>query len=354
MTIIDSRGRLFGRVNLVDAAVAAFALALVPLAYGTYLLFQPVRPHIESVSPAEITKEERRVGSSLLRGKLKVKGTGFNPMLRARLGDVQALGFVFENPNSADVLVGPMAPGAHDLILLDGVQEVARAAGAVTIREESNDFVRAVGGLTVLAPETASTLVVGDAAPQPSPVFEIVSVGPPKAARSRVSLAHTQVDLPREGRVEREVVVNLRCSAPIDVNPCDTNGRPVSELAPLVVSLPDHLRFEIHELLPPTPPRRARIQVQVLGGMQARWPKAGDRDAFLDERAAQVMTVGAGEAGGIVLTIELGADESREGWRYRSQLLKPGAPFMLATDRYETRGMVVTVTLLDPPVGATR
>ena len=169
MTIIDSRGRLFGRLNLVDAAVVVFALGLLPFAYGTYLLFQPARPRIESVSVVEVSKEERRVGSALLRNKLKVKGSGFNPMLRARIDDAQALGFVFENPNSADVLVGPLTPGPHDPVLFDGVQEVARAVGAVVIQEDTRSFIRTVGWLTALDPEFAQTLKPGYAAPQPSP-----------------------------------------------------------------------------------------------------------------------------------------------------------------------------------------
>ena len=228
MNMIDNRGRLFGRVNLVDAAAAVFILGLIPLAYGTYLLFQPATPRIDSVSRSEISKEERRVGSSLLRTKLKVKGTGFNPLLRARIDDTPALGFVFENPNSADVMIGPMAPGAHDLVLFDGVQEVARAVGAVTIDEDRKAFIRAVGWLTPMDPAVAQTIKVGFGAPAASPVFEVVAVGPIKGGRTRVSLAGSLADLPLDGRVEREVVLNLRCDPPGDyVNPCNTNGKAV-------------------------------------------------------------------------------------------------------------------------------
>ena len=56
-------------------------------------------------------------------------------MLRAYIGDAPALAFVYQNPNSADALAGPLPPGAHDLILMDGVQEVARAWGVVKIEE---------------------------------------------------------------------------------------------------------------------------------------------------------------------------------------------------------------------------
>ena len=354
MSIVDEHGRVFGRFNLVDTAAAVFVLGLIPAAYGTYLLFRPATPRITSVSRSEISKEERRVGSALLRTKLKVKGTGFNPLLRARVGDTPALGFVFENPNSADIMVGPMTPGAHDLVLLDGVQEVARAVGAVTIQEDRKTFIRAVGWLTMLDPAFAKDLKAGFGAPEGSPVFEVVAVGPTKAARSRVSLAGSLADLPLEGRVEREVVLNLRCDPPGDlVNPCDTNGRTLAEVSPFVVSLPGFLRFEAYELLPPTPPHPTRVEVR-LSGPAVGSIRAGDRDAFLDERAAAVTTVGTRQADSVIVTLDLGADETREGFRYRSQLLKPGAPFAFAPERYLAQGQVLSVTIRRAATGGSR
>jgi hypothetical protein len=121
------------RFNLFDAAVAAFVVVLIPIAYGTFRLFRTPRPIVTSVERVEITKEERRVGGPNLVAKLKVKGSGLRPMLRASIDDRPAIGFVFENPNSADLLVAATPPGAHDLVLYDGVQEVARAGKAVVI-----------------------------------------------------------------------------------------------------------------------------------------------------------------------------------------------------------------------------
>lgn len=119
------------RMNLFDAAVAVFVIVLIPIGYGTYLLFRAPRPVITSVKRVEITKEERRVGGPNLVAKLKIQGSGLRPMLRATIDATPAIGFVFENPNSADLLVGAIPPGSHDLILYDGVQEVARAPKAV-------------------------------------------------------------------------------------------------------------------------------------------------------------------------------------------------------------------------------
>jgi hypothetical protein len=121
------------RFNVFDAAVIGFVAILIPIAYGTFLLFRTPRPVIASVDRVEITKEERRIGGPNLVAKLKVKGSGLRPMLRASIDERPAIGFVFENPNSADLLVGVTPPGAHDLVLYDGTQEVARAPKAVVI-----------------------------------------------------------------------------------------------------------------------------------------------------------------------------------------------------------------------------
>jgi hypothetical protein len=122
------------RLNLFDAAVAVFLIVLVPLAYGTYLLFRAPRTSIASVHRVEIGQEERRIGGPNLVAKFKVQGSGLRPLLRASIDDQPAIGFVFENPNSADLLVGRVPPGAHDLILFDGVQEIARAPHSVVIQ----------------------------------------------------------------------------------------------------------------------------------------------------------------------------------------------------------------------------
>ena len=48
MTLIDERGRIGGRFNLVDAAAAFVLLLLVPLALGAYLLFRTPTPTLTS------------------------------------------------------------------------------------------------------------------------------------------------------------------------------------------------------------------------------------------------------------------------------------------------------------------
>lgn len=351
MTIVDDHGRLFGRINLVDGAVAAVVLLLVPLAYGTYLLFRPAVPRIDSVAPSAISREESRIAAGgRLTAKFKIKGTGFTPLLRARIGEVEALGFVFENPNSADILVGPVPPGSHDLVLMDGVQEVARAAGAISVQPEQTSFVRAVGWFTNLDAESAKALRAGLAFPESTPAFEVLAIGSVQPARSRVRLAGSSIDRVVEGLVEREAVLTLRCDPTAD-NPCTMGDRPENLQPPVLLSLPGPVRglqFAVQELLPTTAPRPAGVRIRLPSDTAAALVRVGDRDAFLDERAAVVTS-----AGGAMMTLRLGLDDTREGWRYRSQRVKAGAPFRFSTDRYEASGIIESVTLSETPAGRT-
>ena len=344
MSMIDSHGRLFGKVNLVDGAIAVFVLVLIPLAYGTALMFRPATPRIDSVNQAEITTAERRIvyGGSLLAAKLKIKGTGFNPMLRAAIGDHPALAFVFENPNSADVLVGPLPPGAHDLVLFDGVQEVARASDAVAIDPPATRRIQVEGWLTNLDAATSDGLKAGATLPGS---HVLVAVGPARPAQARVRLGDMDADTPIVDRVERPAVITLLCDPRVDAwtgqEPCTIAGQAVTGAPPLTLVMPGNLGLTIQDVFPPTPPRRARLVMRMTGGAIAGQVRVGDRDTLLDTRAALVRA-----ARGPEVELELGLDDSREGWRYRGRLVTAGAAFTFSTPRYVAAGSIASVTLL--------
>jgi hypothetical protein len=339
MTIIDRHGRLFGRFNLVDAAAIGFVIVLLPIGYATYLLFRPSRPAIESVTRFELTKEERRIaGGGLLTAKLKVKGSGFNPLLRARIGQVEAVGFVFENPNSADVLVGLVPPGRHDLVLYDGVQEVARAHGAVEIINISAPRVRAYGWLTRLTPAQATELKPGATSDQQaSAAFEIVALGPERPARARIGSGEAAADLPLASFVERAAEILVRCDWP-SAEACSVGGELLNRAPPIMVTLPGGLSFQIDEVGPASDPATATVRVQLDGPVPPI--KVGDRDQIVGSRAAEITAVS-----GNVVTLRLGADESRDGWRYRGRLLAPGSPFTFGTGNYVAGGRVLSLSI---------
>lgn len=342
MTLIDREGRLFGRFNLVDTAVVLAILVLIPLGYATYLLFRPATPRIESVTQAAISKEEERisVGGKLV-AKFKVRGSGFTPMLRARIDDADALAFVFESPTSADLLVGPVSPGPHDLILRDGVQDVARANGAISISSTpASGSLRAFGWLTGLGEEQANSITVGLALPENDPAYRVLALGPLMPGFRQIALAGSTIEVPAPGTYARKAALLLTCTDAHVPNPCTLDGRPDYRVAPLMFPLvgpKGSFRFEIDEVLTPEPPTRATLHVR-LTNAGAFTVRVGDRDDLLDERVATISSV-SGDA----LTLDAGVDKFHDGWHYRSQRLVPGAPFVLKTDRYELRSILQSV-----------
>jgi len=344
---MDDRGRLFGRFNVIDLAALILLVALLPLSYAASLLFQPARPTIESVGQTDITNAERRIvaGGSLLSAKLKVRGTGFTPMLRAYVGGEPALAFVFETPNSADVLVGPLPPGPHDLSLRDGVQEVARAAGAVKIESPSTRVLRAEGWLTKMEPAVAESLKAVEPAASGAPQFEIVALGPVMPAKSRIRLGTNESDLPIAGHVERQAVIHLRCDPTGDEfrsgqEPCAVGGQEILGAAPVNLVLQmaaATLRFSVYEVYPTDAPRTTRITVRIDPDVPGIRP--GDRDSIVDRRSARVLA-----KQGSVVTLEVGVDEARDGWRYRGRVVRTGGEFSWSTPQYEARGRVTSVS----------
>lgn len=345
MSMIDSRGRVFGRLNLVDALILGFLILLVPLGYGTYLLFRPAQPRIDSVEPSEITVAERRIGNgSALTAKFKVRGSGLTPLLRARIGDNDALGLVFESPNSADVLVGPVPPGKHDLVLLDGIQVVARANGAIEIQASTGTPIRLSGWLIGMDKAAAAAATAGATLPANAPSsFQVVAAGPDRAGRSRLPFNGAIADGGANGLVDREVVVMARCDSPPLYEVCSIGGQVISGTSPITITLPGAYRFELQEVLPTSAPVPATVMMRFTGPAAAL-VQVGDQDSLLDSRSARVTAINGKDGSGATVTVALGLDESREGWRYRGRLVRPGGTLPIATSRYETTAQVLSIS----------
>ena len=382
---IDDQGRLFGRLNIVDAAIGLLVLLAIPFAYLAFLLFRSPKPVITSVEPAQLTYiEERASAGTRLSGKLKVRGSGLQPMLRATIDQQAAIAFVFENPTSADVLFGEVGEGTHDLVLWDGVQEVARAPKAVTIPPQATGTMarmRVVGMLIDLDEGAGKALHVGDRFPPKGTVeSEIVALGDVTPDLRRVSQATGRVDVAVEGRWQRPaaLVVNCEMSAPEE---CRVNGITLGS-ANRVMPVPGaqtSLRIRIDEVVPASEPRPADVRVRfIVHPETADLIKVGDVDATappLDGRAAVVAaiasrqvvqgdaSVGAPSDGApdavalrasdrvaiVDADLRLGVDPAQLGFRYRTNPMKAGATLTFTTARYVMRGTVVTVNLRAEP-----
>jgi hypothetical protein len=125
MTIVDERGRLYGRVNLIDAAVAAIVLVLIPFAYGSYLLFRSPPAKVLGINPSRLYQ-----GNDL---KVEIQGQDLRPFMRVSFNDVQGRTFLISSPQSAFVDLPALGAGVYDVVLYDYSQEVARLPKALTI-----------------------------------------------------------------------------------------------------------------------------------------------------------------------------------------------------------------------------
>jgi hypothetical protein len=129
VSLIDDRGRLFGRVNLIDALVAVVALGLIPLSYGAYLMFRPPIPKIIEVSPGEITDSP----PADERPRLRLTGEHLREALLPVIGGVPSPGFLVQNSQRAEVIVPVLPVGTHDLSLVDGGRVLVTVPGAVRV-----------------------------------------------------------------------------------------------------------------------------------------------------------------------------------------------------------------------------
>ena len=144
--------------------------------------------------------------------------------------------------------------------------------------------------------------------------------------------------------IRRKIV---QCDPARDANGCSVGGVKLSSPNPVVVPIAASgliLKFAIGDVLPAHPPAAAEVRVRFSGSGELAAIKPGDRDRLFEERAATVQSVVS--RGSVVdVTLRLGADPSREGWRYRGQLLVPGAPFRLTTDSYVLSGAIESVSV---------
>jgi len=384
-SVIDREGRVFGRVNLFDAALILFAVVLVPVAYAAFLLFRAPAPRITSVEPAQLTYvEDRAAGGTELSGKLKVRGTGLRPILRAVIGDQAAVAFIFESPSSADVLFGNLPVGAHDLVLYDGVQEVARVSKAVTIPPKvkpASARVRVVGNLIDLDEAAARSLQIGAKyPPSGSPDAEIVALGDPIPDAREVRLLDGLVEVIAEGRWQRPAAIVLECdvAAPLQcrVGPVSLGG---AEVLLIVPGSAGALRMRVQEVVPADPPRAAEARIRFLAPADAiDLVKPGDRDEsapLVDGRAAAIVSVesrqivqgditlqapvdgvqpppsirAADRVAAVDAIVRLGVDPARDGWHYRSHPMTVGHSITFVTPRYTIRGLVRSLTVSNAP-----
>ena len=175
MAVVDDRGRVGGRVNLIDAVAAFLILLLIPLAFGAYLLFRTPPATLTAVSPPRLYQ-----GSNL---RVEVQGENLRPFMRVRFDTLQGRSFMIGGTRGAMVDLPDLDPGVYDVVLYDYMQEVSRLPKALTILPLApvpTVEVRVAGAFKALAAERLKTIKAGDRfLMRGELVAEVVSVGAP-------------------------------------------------------------------------------------------------------------------------------------------------------------------------------
>jgi hypothetical protein len=168
MAVLDASGRLFGRINVIDAVALAAVIVAVPAMVLGYraLKHQPV--DISDVQPSALT-----AGQPM---RVHVTGREFRPFLQAYAGRTgqpftlqevdrlsQRASFLLASPTSVELVLPELQPGTYDLRLYDQGHEVASRAAAITVREpEHPKGLREVTVRFYPLPETVPLIRVGD------------------------------------------------------------------------------------------------------------------------------------------------------------------------------------------------
>ena len=220
--MIDERGRIAGRFNLVDVFASIVLLLLIPVAIAAYILFRSPAPTLTGITPKTLFEGANQ--------RIEVDGTNLRPFMRLSFDTVPANSFLLGSTKYALADVPALTPGIYDVVLYDYAREVARLPKALTIAAPATDVsLEVVGRFQGVSDASARLLKAG--VPLPSsdrPLATIVSIGErvPGALRLRfgdetIAVASKRQDVP--------ATLIVRC----------TSRRASDNLVRCVVPMPD-------------------------------------------------------------------------------------------------------------------
>jgi hypothetical protein len=370
MSLVDDRGRVAGRINLIDALAVALVVLLLPVAYGAYLLFRTPAAKLLTVEPAKLYQ-----GPNL---RVTVNGENLRPFMRVSFDTIQGRTFLIGSTKSAQVDLPDLPPGAYDVVLYDYMQEIARIPKAVTIlplAPNANLEMQVAGAFTGLSDDIARQLKVGlKFPPSGDPAAEIVALGPRRPVDMRMRAGEVTLNLGIPGQFELPATLKVKCFAQSNADGtvhCAMSGpQAAATIAPdsfLTLAGPaGWLNFQINEVhLASTPSTvNARVRLVATAEILAKL-KAGDTDtspkALALGHAAVIVSLGAARAvstadagphppigGGarvVDAVIRVPIERTSTGWRYKDRPLRAGEPFSFETAEYTVNGEVSDVTL---------
>jgi hypothetical protein len=227
MSIVDERGRIGGRINLIDALAAFGVLVLIPVAFGAYLLFRTPSPMLTSINPARVYQ-----GPNL---RIEISGKNLRPFMRVSFNTAQGRTFLIGSTSYALVDLPDLDAGTYDVVLYDYMQEVSRLRVAFTLDAPPPPPtipVEVSGVLTSITPEQVKGLQVGYHFPEGVPVYsELLSIGRAEPETLHIKTGdRSTMTIPAPGRMQLPVRIRMRCvieKAADGALRCAVNGVPL-------------------------------------------------------------------------------------------------------------------------------
>jgi hypothetical protein len=346
MTFIDERGRVFGRLNVIDAVLVFVVIGLVPLAYGSYLLFRTPPPRLTAVEPQTLALEP----SPVLPQRIVVRGENLRPYMRVSFGDYQGRSFLFESPTQAVIELNPMPPGTYDVALYDYAQERARLPRAFTLAASKLPAtnVLVIGRIVNVVEDKASEIVAGLKQTQ---YGAVVRAGRPRLQSTRVHSGVSTIDLPAKGVYQVPAILQIPCEVLMNggLPNCIING--VGLAADGILQLNTALgvfNFQVDQVLSAAPLVAVDAVIHLAGAPAVvEFVRDGDIDIGTSRNeltAGARVTSTASVAGGRNVTLQVQAQKSADGWWYQGAPLRAGGEFVLRTNNYELSGTILRLT----------
>ena len=225
MTLIDDRGRIGGRLNVIDAAAVIVLLLLVPLGFAAYLLFRTPTPSLTRVVPATLLEGPGQ--------RVEIDGENLRPFMRVSFNTIPAPSFLLGSTKYALIDVPDLKPGTYDVVLYDYMREVARLPKGVTVAPMATDVELEITGAFKAPPEAfVAQVKAGDKFPSSEhPIAEVIAVGGPGAGDLRLRVGDDAITVPLSRR-DLSATLLVKCATvrtPDGVARCTIPGpdRPV-------------------------------------------------------------------------------------------------------------------------------
>jgi uncharacterized protein DUF4330/IPT/TIG domain-containing protein len=381
MPLIDDHGRLFGRLNLIDALVGLFVLVLVPVGYGALLLFRTPPPTITAITPAQVPEKQPAT--------VAIVGTDLRAFLKARIGQYAA-GFLVQSPTRAEIKIPDGIPaGTYDLVLADEAQELVRKPGAISVvapaAPSTTTQVQLAGEFIGLSAAIAPRLqAAATPAGEGQAGVEVLAIRSPQPGTRTITVGTDQIVVAL-GAGEMRVPAIVRVGCVIADNRCTVAGTAIAPDAVLTLTVPiaagaaaspQPLAFRVTSVRASNAPASfaaASIRVRFVARPEvAQALKAGDLDvaaagAIADAELARLTAIDGDrqsvtatasvivapgqsyqvpqQAVAFTGTVRVPVVATASGWQYKSRTIRIGAPFTFETAAGFVQGWIAEMTL---------